>query len=186
MKCGVSGLLGSFSHEAALKAFPQAELLFLLDMEGVLAALEKGEIDRGIFPVTNSVGGLVQTAFEAMGKHLFKVAGQVLLEVHQCILVHPDSTEIHAVASHPQALTQCARTLATQHPNWEKVEWSDTASAARDLATGKLPKTTAVLAPAAAAQQYGLKVLATNVEDQKPNITTFLLVEKLTNAPRPS
>ena len=81
----------------------------------------------------------------------------------------------HAVASHPQALTQCL-TLPLSIPIG-KVEWSDTASAARDLATGKLPKTTAVLAPAAAAQQYGLKVLATNVEDQNPISLLFYLLK---------
>lgn len=180
MKLGISGLAGSFSHAAALQVHPDAELIFLLDMEGVLAALENHTIDRGIFPVSNSVGGLVETAFEAMGRHPFAVAGQEKFEVHQCVLVHPDSTEIHQVASHPQALTQCANHLATQHPDWEKIEWSDTASAARDLSTGKLPKDCAVLAPEAAAREYGLKLLECNVEDQKPNITTFLLVEPLT------
>ena len=179
MKLGVSGLVGSFSHAAALQAHPEAELIFLLDMEGVLAALEKHEIDRGIFPVSNSVGGLVETAFEAMGRHLFKVAGQLKFEVHQCVLVHPEADVIDSVASHPQALTQCARYLAQNHPDWKTVEWSDTASAARDLANGKLPKTTAVLAPEAAAREYGLRMLESNVEDQKPNITTFLLVESL-------
>lgn len=177
MKLGVSGLVGSFSHAAAVQAHPEAELIFLLDMEGVLAALENHEIDRGIFPVTNSVGGLVQTAFEAMGRHPFKVAGQEKFEVHQCVLVHPEADAIDSVASHPQALTQCARYLATRP--WQKIEWSDTASAARDLAAGKLPKDTAVLAPEAAAREYGLKLLESDVEDQKPNITTFLLVENL-------
>ena len=183
---GLSGLQGSFSEEAAQKYAQRqhldAEFHYLLDMEGVLRALNQDEIDLGIFPVVNSVGGLVQTAFEAMGKYPFQMVDKEILEVNQCLLVHPEFTDpkdLNQVASHPQALSQCQNHLDKNWPQLQKVEWSDTASAARDLARGILPKSSAVLAPKQSAQVYKLKVLEENVQDQHPNLTTFILVQKL-------
>ena len=77
IKLGLSGAPGSFSEEAALlyaeREGLKSDLKYLIDMEGVLAALTRGEIDKGIFPVVNNQGGLVKQAFQAMGKYLFKL-----------------------------------------------------------------------------------------------------------------
>ena len=76
MILGVSGDIGSFSEEAALKYIEQSnhsfELKYLIDIEGVLSSLSENSIQYGIFPVVNLRGGLVKTAFEAMGKYHFK------------------------------------------------------------------------------------------------------------------
>lgn len=185
MTIGYSGIEGSFSEEAALeyaeKASLQSDPIPLLDMDGVLKALNAGEIDRGIFPVSNSTGGLVETAFEAMGKYTFKVIDQLPFEVHQCLLALPGTKieDIKQVSSHPQALTQCKNYLATKFSDAKLVEWSDTASAARDLANGTLPADSTILAPAQSAKVYHLNLLEEKIQDNHPNITTFIIVEKL-------
>ncbi len=181
----VSGEKGSFSEEAGLiymqRTGVEMELVFAMDMEGVLSLVERGEVERGIFPVVNSRGGLVQTAFEAMGKHLFSMIGEVWLDVHQCLMTLPGmkKEDIKNITSHPQALSQCERYLSKEFKNIPLTEWEDTAKAAKDLAARVLPKDTAVIAPARSAQIYGLNVIAPSIQDNHPNLTTFIVVKKL-------
>lgn len=183
-RLGVSGDAGSFSEEAGLlyatREGIDTKIRYCIDMEGVLSALDQKKIDLGIFPVVNSRGGLVQTAFEAMGRHLFKLTGEVWMEVQQCLLVFPgvSKKEIKKIATHPQAISQCERYIKREFPRATLLDWEDTAKAARDLHEGMLEKTTAVIAPTRAAQLYHLKVLEKGIQDQHPNLTTFIVVSK--------
>lgn len=181
----VSGDQGSFSEEAA-RAYAAREgfvptIVYAIDMEGVLQILDRGEAELGIFPVVNSLGGLVQPAFEAMGKHNFQLVGQLALEVNQCLLVFPGmlKSQITAVATHPQALAQCTQYLKREFPSAHFMEWEDTAKAARDLKDGKLSPNTATIAPLRAAEVYGLEVLEKRIQDSNPNITTFIVVKSI-------
>lgn len=184
IKIGVSGDAGSFSEEAGILYANREDFIpditYCIDMEGVLSALEKGIIEFGIFPVVNSRGGLVQSAFEAMGRHLFTLVDEVWMEVHQCLLALPGITKdkITAIATHPQAISQCERYIKKEFPHAEILPWEDTAKAAKDLRDGLLLPTTGVIAPARAAQLYGLVVLEKGIQDQHPNLTTFIVVKR--------
>ena len=180
---GVSGAAGSFSEQAG-KLYLQknkikSRLVYLIDMEGVLSALKNKKINIGIFPVVNSQGGLVQMAFEAMGKYNFKFIDKYILNVHQCLMTLPETSKVNVkkIYSHVQALTQCKRYLKKNYPKSLQVKWIDTAQAAKDLSQGKFEKYTAVIAPAESAKNYGLKILDKNIEDSKPNLTTFIIVK---------
>lgn len=184
IRLAVSGDTGSFSEEAGLLYAQRNglnfKIIFAIDMEGVLKALDKRKADIGIFPVVNSRGGLVRPAFEAMGKHLFKFTDELWLEVYQCLMVKPgiSKKQIKKIATHSQAIAQCERYIRKEYPNAQLIEWEDTAKAARDLAKGILAKDTAVIAPARSAQIYGLKLLAKGIQDNHPNLTTFIVVTK--------
>ncbi len=170
-RIAVSGDKGSFSEEAGLlyaqREGLKAGLLYAVEIGKVLELVSAAKAELGIFPVVNSRGGLVQTAYEAMGGHLFAFLGELWLEVHQCLLALPGAPKsaVRRVASHPQALSQCERYLKKEFPLAELVEWEDTAKAAKDLSTGKLPPDTAVIAPARSAGLYGLKTLAKGILD---------------------
>lgn len=180
---GVSGDVGSFSEEAALLYTKQknitASLVYLIDMEGVLAAIERGEIELGILPVVNLQGGLVKPAFQAMGKHLFTHIDELWLHVQQCLLVLPGtkSHQITSIVSHPQGIAQCFQYLQKKFKEIERIEWCDTAKAAKDLAEGNLGRGTAVIAPERCAEVYGLEVMARNIQDSDRNLTAFILVK---------
>ena len=88
-------------------------------------------------------------------------------------------SKIGKIVSHMQALSQCERYLAKEFEGIPMGEWEDTAKAAKDLAKGLLPKNVAVIAPARSAQIYGLKVLAHGIQDNHPNLTTFIVVKRL-------
>lgn len=184
IKLGVSGDKGSFSEEAGLvyaknhKIKPTID--YLIDMEGVLAAVESGTVDIGIFPVVNLHGGLVRMAFEAMGKHQFKVIDELWLEVNQCLLAKPGvtSSEIKNIISHSQAIAQCGQYLQKNFDQAQLIESQDTAKAAKELSLDKLPLLSAVIAPQRSAHLYGLEIVAKNIQDNNPNLTAFIIVKK--------
>jgi len=177
-------LAGSFSEEAALvyaqRMSFEPEVLYKTDMAGVLSSVDSGESLLGIFPVVNSRGGLVHSAFSAMGKFQFNMIDEVWLEVYQCLLVLPGTKResISKIISHPQAIAQCERYLRTEFEGVSLGEWDDTAKAAEDLAKGTFSETTAVIAPARSAQMYGLELLEKGIHDNHPNLTTFIVVTK--------
>jgi prephenate dehydratase len=181
---GVSGERGSFSEAAgrlyALNHNFNPHIEYLTDMEGVLAAVEAGRVERGIFPVANLRGGLVRMAFEAMGRHPFKIIDEFWFEIHQCLLGTPGMglDQITKIVSHSQAIKQSQKYITENLKNPELIEWQDTAKAARELSEGKLPEGCAVIAAELAASVYGLEVLACNIQTDNPNLTAFIIVEK--------
>ncbi|MDF3055557.1 MAG: chorismate mutase [Gammaproteobacteria bacterium] len=185
IKFGLSGDIASFSEEAALayakKAQIDMEPFYLMDMEGVLAALENQEIDLGIFPVMNLTGGLVNVAFEAMGKHLFQPVDELWLDVQQCLITLPgkQKEDIQSIVSHSQGLAQCQHYLAHHFSHIAQMEWIDTAKAAKDLSENKLSADTAVIASARAAEYYGLSIFERAIQDAQPNHTIFVIVAPL-------
>lgn len=186
-KIGVSGKAGSFSEKAAKGwaaenngQFEGAEIVYLISAEGVLAALEAGTIDIGVFPIENSTGGMVKEALEAMSRHNFRIVEIQGLAVHHCLLAAPGMSiaDITVVTSHVQALTQCAMSVKRVLPHAVTEEYPDTAQAAEDLAKGLLPKTTAIIASLEAGNRNALEVLARSFEDLNFNITNFVIAER--------
>jgi prephenate dehydratase len=181
MHIGISGAPGSFSQEAALKFDPNAQIEFLVSVENVLSELEKGTIERGIFPIENSTGGIVIEAVHAMAKHQFEIEKLFEIEVNQNLIVQKGVTasDVTAITSHDQALKQCRMYLKRMWPDIDLVPYADTALAAKHLSDGTLPRTTAVVASARAAEMYGLDLLEEKIQDLKFNYTVFIAAKKI-------
>ena len=182
---GVSGAQGSFSGAAGQMyardhKLGRRKLRYLISVEGVLAALEKGEIDLGIFPIENLRGGLVEEAILAMSAHNFKIERVFNFDVHQNLLVKNGTTasQVRNITSHVQTQLQCRHYLAQHWPDTPFRAYADTAQAAADLASGTLPPTTAVIASLEAARVYKLKVLVRSIHDEKFNITRFIAARR--------
>lgn len=185
MKIGISGVQGSFSEEAAAEytrkeGISDAQIEYLVTVENVLTALENGSIELGIFPIENSNGGIVIETVYGMAKHNFTIKKLFEIDVHQCLLVAPGTNpdQITAITSHDQALKQCRMYLKRKWPGVDIVPYPDTAKAAKDLAEGTLPTTTAVISAKGCAALYGLEVLEESIQDLKFNFTTFIAGEK--------
>ncbi|NTW22781.1 prephenate dehydratase [Candidatus Falkowbacteria bacterium] len=179
---GVSGGVGSFSEEAAnyhcqKEGIKDYELKYLVSVENVLSALDKGEIDEGVFPIENSNGGIVIEAVYAMAKHQFQIKKMFEIDIRHNLLARRglNPGDIAAIASHQQALKQCRMYLKRKWPEVELVEYKDTAEAARDIAEGRLPATTAVIANRVCAELYDLEILEEGIQDLKFNFTTFIV-----------
>lgn len=186
VKIGVMGAKGSFSEEAgrtyAAKAgLKKFSIEYLVSAENVLTHLEKASIDIGIFPIENSNGGIVLEAVHAMAAHRFKIKKIFEIDVHHNLLVKKGVTadKIKTITSHDQAIKQCRMYLKRRWPKVKIKEYMDTAKAAEDLAGGKLPSSTAVIAARAAAQVYKLDILEESIQDLKFNYTSFIAAERI-------
>ena len=186
MKIGLAGTKGSFSEEAAHEYVRRAggadnELVYLLQAEKVLEALEVGDIDIGIFAIENSNGGVVTEYLPAIAKHRFAIDSIFEIPVNHMLLVLPGTKReaVTQIVSQNQALRQCRTYLRRAWPDADVHEYVDTATAAKDLKEGTLPKETAVIASRAAGGAYGLDILEENVQDMKFNFTTFIVAKNL-------
>lgn len=185
MKIGVMGAKGSFSEQAGeeyirLQNIEAGEIMPLISAEIVLGSVEDGSIDKGIFPIENSNGGVVIEAVHAMAKHRFNIERMFDIDVHHMLLVKPSITSAHitAITSHDQALKQCRMYLKRVWPDMDIEEYEDTAAAAKALHDGELPDTTAVIAPRRCADLYELEILEESIQDLKYNYTTFIVAVK--------
>ncbi|HMB65288.1 MAG TPA: prephenate dehydratase domain-containing protein, partial [Patescibacteria group bacterium] len=161
IKIGVSGNRGSFSEEAAQyycqeEKIEDFDLSYLENVSNVLESLSKKDIDRGIFPIENSNGGIVYEAVQAMSKYKFQIDKIFEIDIKMNLLVGPgvNAQQIRQIVSHPQALKQCRMYLKRRWPETELKEYSDTAGAARDLSQGVLPPDSAVISPRICAELY--------------------------------
>jgi chorismate mutase/prephenate dehydratase len=80
---------------------------------------------------------------------------------------------VKRVCAHAQALAQCRGWLDDQLPEAERVAVASNAEGAR---RARDERGTAAIASRAAAEIYGLKLLANEIEDRQDNTTRFLVI----------
>jgi prephenate dehydratase len=186
IKIGVSGLAGSFSEEAAVSHcfknnIDNYELFYLETVANVLSAVNNDMVDKGVFPIENSNGGLVLEAIEAMSKFNFLTESYFNLDVHHQLIVKDSNIkpeDIVKIVSHPQGLAQCRTFLKKEFPNAQIEEYSDTAAAVEALSFGKFPNNYAVIGSQKSANIYELYILKKDINDLKFNTTTFIVCSK--------
>jgi prephenate dehydratase len=178
MKIAIQGEPGSFSHEAALKLVPAAEIVPCALSAEVFSALVKASVDAAVIPIENSLAGSVAEHFDLLLAHDVSVERETLLRIrHNLIAVAGAATDsIDRVFSHPVALAQCRRFLAA-HPRMEAFAAYDTAGSVKQLVELR-DRRAAAIASEAAARCYGAHILAANIEDNPENFTRFFLVRR--------
>ncbi len=178
MKIAIQGEPGSFSHEAALKLVPGAEIVPCALSAEVFAALDEGAAGAAAIPIENSLAGSVLEHFDLLLKHDVKVVRETLVRIrHNLIAIESASLdEIERVYSHPGALAQCRRFLAA-HPRMKAIAFYDTAGSVKQLAEQQDPYAAAIASKAAAAY-YGAEIMASGIEDSPENYTRFFLVRR--------
>ena len=190
MKIAIQGIKGSFHDLAAQRYFgsrivdrgsESIELLECLSFKEVFEAVDRGEADYGMIAIENSIAGSISGNYKLLEKHSMSIVGEVYVRIQHCLVALPGQRleDIELVLGHPVAIPQCERFLRA-HP-WMRVEEAaDTASSAKLIAAEGL-KRTATIAGFAAAEMYGLQVLAERIEDDERNTTRFLAISREQN-----
>ncbi len=179
----VSGDAGSFSEQAGLDYAKEQnfepDIQYAIHMEGVFESFKKNEAEFGILPIHNSITGPVKASFQAMGRHNFAVVDFFGMQIQQCLLAKSSATkkDIKKIVSYSVAINQCKKYLQKNFPDAQIIEYEDTAKAAKDLAAGILGEDTAVIASQRSAEIHGLAIVAKNIQDQKENLTTFIIIK---------
>lgn len=181
-KIGYQGIEGSNSRASAENMakrlnWEEVSYIPLVTSKGVMDALLAGTVDYGVMASKNHIAGIVQETVRALEGQKIQILAEDCIPIHHCLFVKDSSVmEIETIASHIQALKQCAGNLAQKYPNAQWKELEDTAIGARYLYDGTLPATVGVLCRRNAGEAFGLYLLEENLEDDKRNATEFIMI----------
>lgn len=164
----------SYSYQAAEEHFGLGvDLAPVGTIAAVFGELLRGHCDYGLVPLENSTDGRVADTLDMFARHPIRITGEVQLRIHHNLLARCPREQIQDVYSKPQALSQCRDWLSKHLPGVRLVEMTSTAAAAQ-LASEK-PGAAAV-ASLRAGLNYGLNVVAANIEDNRHNVTRFAVI----------
>ena len=164
----------SYSHLAAIERFgSSAELIPVATIAAVFEELNRAHVNFGIVPIENSTDGRIVDTLGMFTRLPVKICGEVQMRIHHYLLGKCERGEIKEVYSKPQALSQCRDWLSKHLPLARTVEMTSTAAAAQ-LAGER--HGAAAIASLQAAVNYGLNIVAENVEDNKNNLTRFAVI----------
>ncbi|MEL6610521.1 MAG: prephenate dehydratase [Bacteroidota bacterium] len=184
-RIGFQGEVGAFSEEAVRAFFgPDVEPVPCASFRAVFEAVAGGAVEQGLVPIENARFGSVHVNYDLLREYGLPIVGEVHLRIRHHLMARPGTTlpDVKRVRSHPQALGQCDAWLRKHLPDAKSVADYDTAGAARRLADvelgGERLSAEAAIASAAAAEEYGLVVLAAGIEGDPNNVTRFLAIER--------
>ncbi|MEL8056796.1 MAG: prephenate dehydratase [Pseudomonadota bacterium] len=171
------GERGSNSHIACKDVFPDFEAVPCRTFEDVFAAVESGDARLAMIPVENTIAGRVGDIHHLLPGSSLHMIGEHYMRIKFQLMGLPgtDIEEIKRAYSHVMALGQCRNYLRARGVT--AVTAADTAGAAR-LVSERGDKTAAAIAPSLAATEYGLEILAYDIEDAQHNTTRFVIMAR--------
>ncbi|MBS3927311.1 MAG: prephenate dehydratase [Sphingomonadales bacterium] len=168
------GAPGCNGHRAALECDPNCLPLPCFSFEDALDAVKEGRAARAIIPIENSQHGRVADIHFLLPESGLSIVGEHFLAIHHDLMALSDGP-FAAAYSHPQALGQSRHFLRAR--GIVPMAYADTAGAAAYVAEMGDPRACAI-APRIAAELYGLKIVAENVEDAADNTTRFVVLSR--------
>ena len=185
LKIAFQGELGANSHAACRTYFPDYEPFPCATFEDAFEAVKSGACALAMIPVENSLAGRVADVHHLLPSSGLKIIGERFMPISFQLMANKGAwlEGLRTVSSQAIALAQCRK--AIKRLGLEPRPVFDTAGAARMLAEHPDP-TQAAIAPALAAEIYGLDILQRDVEDERHNTTRFLVMTGDPNPPRPA
>ncbi len=179
MSIAFQGERGAFSELAAIEYFGgKKQAVPFPGGEDVFKAVEKGTTSFGIIPIENSLGGSIHSNYDLLLLHDLFICGELYLKISQFLVANKGTTigKVRKIFSHPQGFEQCKSYLENLGPV-TLVPVSNTAAAAKMIKDEAITDGAAI-ASMQAAIDYDLRILAHDIEDNKENITRFLVLSK--------
>jgi chorismate mutase / prephenate dehydratase len=172
----------SNTHVASLARFGrQARYAACDSIAAVFADVEKETADYGVVPVENSTEGIVSYTLDMFLESDLKICAELYVQIsHNLLSSCASLDEVTRIYTMPQATAQCRRWLDRHAGEIERRDVTTTARAA-ELAAGE--PGAAAIANSAAAEQYGLRILAERIEDNPRNRTRFLVLGRTASPP---
>jgi len=169
------GPAGTFSEQAALAFFGSSiERVPCGSFDEVFHATTSGRADFGVVPIENNTEGVVARSLDLLLNTPMHIVGEVNLQIcHHLMRSSHAMDGIEVVWAHPQSLAQCHQWLATHLPGVERRAASSNAEGARLAATNPA---WAAIAGERAANEFGLHLVASAIQDDAHNRTRFNVV----------
>jgi chorismate mutase/prephenate dehydratase len=169
------GPAGTFSFRAVREQFGDSAKAVTVDSIGeVFDEVEHRRVNYGVVPVENSTEGVVAATLDRFVGSNLRVKAEILLRIDQCLMSKSGRADrVKRIVSHPQSLAQCRQWLAQHFP---RIPQEETTSNAHAAEIAKRDPKAAAIAGQIAAEHYGLKVVAENIQDQSENLTRFFVI----------
>lgn len=170
MKALTLGPEGTYSHRAAKAISDDGDIDFVESVTTIVDGVERGEYDRGVVPIENSIEGSVTESLDALTDSDVGIVREIVTPIRHALLAQHGEFEV--VASHAQALAQCREYLDREYPD---VQLEAVASTARGVQRAREdPSIGAIGHPANAGDE--LRVLAEDIQDRTSNATRFVVL----------
>ena len=176
LKVAFLGPEGTFTHLAALKRFGRDSVYVpARSIPEVFSLVEKGEVLLGVVPIENSTEGVVNYTLDMFMTSPLNIIGEIIIPISHNLIARDDVREIKKVYSHPQAFGQCKEYLEKNFPGVDLIEANSTAKA---VEMASRDNESAAIGSEIAAEKFGLKIIASRIEDDPNNRTRFLIIGK--------
>lgn len=175
------GPFGTFTEQAVWQVAPAgAELVPVTSVSQAFAAVRRGDADRAVVPIENSIEGGVNATLDALsvGDPLV-IVSEMLVHVtfNLALLPGVDPSSVKRIGTHPHAWAQCRQWVEATFPGAIHVPTTSTAAAAELLAAGEATFD-AALCNSTSVERYGLVAAFTDVADNPGAVTRFVMVSR--------
>ncbi len=177
------GSKGSYSQQAARRFFERrGEPHVVIDCRSFRDAVrrtERGETDFAVLPIENTTSGGISEVYDLLQHTSLNIVGEIRHRIeHQLLALNERVTPaaIRTLFVHPQVYAQCSHYLGELEAANVVYCSSTTEAMERVVASGDA--TAAAIGSAEGGALYGLKVIASDLANQKENHTRFIVVAR--------
>lgn len=184
MKIAIQGIKGSFHHIVANEYFgDEIDLVECMSFTEIPTLLNDEAVDSAVMAIENSIAGALLPNYALIDEYDLNIEGEIFINIHHHLMAldGQDLSDIKEVWSHPMALLQC-RKFFRNRPEIKLIEEKDTAEVARRIQEKKI-KGVGAIASKMAAEMYGLKVIADDIQTIKNNSTRFFVLKRSSDSP---
>jgi prephenate dehydratase len=170
------GTFGAYSHLAALSIDPKAEVVPCKTFDDCFVQASKDTNSKIIIPESNRITGNIGIEY-LIFEYRLNIYAEYFQKIEHNLLGVPGTkvSEIKDVYSHAQALSQCSKFIKSN--NLTEHVRADTAGSAEMVSISK-DKSKAAIASSLSAKTYNLEIIKNNIENEKGNLTRFLVMGK--------
>ena len=176
MKIAYQGIEGSYSESCAKEKYPDCETTPCKTFDECFEKANEDSSVKAIIPESNKTTGNIGVEY-LIFKYGLNIYAEHFFPINHNLLGLPESkmSDIKDVYSHAQALSQSSSFIKKNKLN-ENVR-ADTAGSAKYISETR-DITKGAIASKLSAEIYNLKIIDSNIQDEKENVTRFLIMQK--------
>ena len=176
MKIAYQGVAGSYSESCAKEKYPDCETIPCKTFYECFEKANNDSLVKAIIPESNKTTGNIGVEY-LIFKYRLNIFAEHFFPINHNLLGLPGSklSDIKDVYSHAQALSQSSIFIKKNKLN-ENVR-ADTAGSAKYISEAN-DKSKGAISSKLSADIYNLQILDSNIQDEKENVTRFLIMQK--------